>query len=150
MKKIIILTLFSFTIFLNAQTSTQLCTNFYNVDGNIGIATENTQGYKLAVKGNVIAEKIKVQVYPWADFVFYEDYKLPTLAEVEKHIKEKGHLEHIPSAKEVAKNGIHLGEMDKKLLQKIEELTLYIIQKEKKIQQQRARLEKIEAQITKN
>ena len=70
---------------------------------------------------------------PWADFVFHENYNLPTLPEVEHHIKEKGHLKDIPSAKEVKKNGINLGEMDSKLLQKIEELTLYTIEQEKKI-----------------
>ena len=69
----------------------------------------------------------------WSDFVFFKDYKLPTLKEVENHIKEKGHLKDIPSAKEVEKNGFFLGEMDAKLLQKIEELTLYTIEQEKKI-----------------
>jgi hypothetical protein len=57
------------------------------------------------------------------------------LKEVENHIKEKGHLKDIPSAKEVEKNGIFLGQMDSKLLQKIEELTLYTIQQEKKIKE---------------
>jgi len=68
-------------------------------------------------------------------FVFYEDYDLPTLEDVEMHIKEKGHLKDIPDAKEVEENGILLGEMNAKLLQKIEELTLYTIEQEKKIKQ---------------
>ncbi len=72
---------------------------------------------------------------PWADFVFNKDYKLATLEEVENYIKEKGHLKDIPSAKEVAKNGVNLGQIDSKLLQKIEELTLYTIQQEKKIKE---------------
>lgn len=63
----------------------------------------------------------------WSDFVFNDDYDLPTLQEVEKHIREKGHLKNIPSAKEVEENGIQLGEMNAKLLPKIEELTLYIL-----------------------
>jgi hypothetical protein len=63
----------------------------------------------------------------WSDFVFKKDYNLPTLAEVEKHIREKGNLENIPGEKEVLENGISLGEMNAKLLQKIEELTLYSI-----------------------
>jgi len=98
-------------------------------------------------------------VYPWADFVFEDDYKLPTLLAVEQHIIEKGHLQDIPSAKEVHKNGISLGQMDAKLLQKIEELTLYTIQQEKEIQslkriQQenkllKARLDKIEQLLNK-
>ena len=71
----------------------------------------------------------------WSDFVFYEDYDLPTLTEVENHIKEKGHLKDIPSAEEVAKDGFYLGAMDAKLLQKIEELTLYTIGQQKEIEQ---------------
>lgn len=103
-------------------------------NGNVGIGTTNTKGYKLGVKGKIVAEEVKVATYSnWSDFVFYNDYKLPTLQEVENHIKEKGHLKDIPSAKEVEKNGIFLGEMDSKLLQKIEELTLYTIQQEKEI-----------------
>ncbi len=101
-------------------------------------------GYTFAVKGNMIVEEVKVQVFPWSDFVFYDDYKLPSLTEVEQHIKEKGHLLSIPSAKEVAENGIKIGEMNAKLLQKIEELTLYTIQQEKQIQTLNTRLQNIE------
>ncbi|MGJ8732294.1 MAG: hypothetical protein ACSHW4_04085 [Cellulophaga sp.] len=102
-------------------------------NGNIGVGTLNPNGWKLAVNGKIRAQEIKVET-GWSDFVFYDDYKLPTLEQVENHIKEKGHLKDIPSAKEVEENGILLGEMDSKLLQKIEELTLYTIQQEKKIQ----------------
>ncbi|WP_340063197.1 hypothetical protein [Ascidiimonas aurantiaca] len=102
-------------------------------NGNIGIGTANPGSWKLAVNGNIRAKEIKVET-GWPDFVFYDDYKLPTLQEVENHIKEKGHLKDIPSAREVEENGILLGEMDSKLLLKIEELTLYTIQQEKKIQ----------------
>ena len=103
----------------------------YN-QGNVGIGTVNPNGWKLAVNGKIRAKEIKVET-GWSDFVFLNDYKLPTLQEVENHIKEKGHLKNIPSAKEVEENGIFLGEMDSKLLLKIEELTLYTIQQEKKI-----------------
>ena len=99
-------------------------------------------GYRLAVKGKVIAEEVKVET-GWSDFVFEKDYDLPTLKEVENHIKEKGHLKDIPSAQEVAENGILLGQMDSKLLQKIEELTLYTIAQEKKIHS----LEKMESEM---
>ncbi len=101
-------------------------------DGNVGIGTVDPGIWKLAVNGNIRAKEIKVET-GWSDFVFYNDYKLPTLQEVENHINEKGHLKDIPSAKEVQENGIFLGEMDSKLLQKIEELTLYTIEQEKKI-----------------
>jgi hypothetical protein len=90
-------------------------------------------GYLMAVNGNVIANKIVVKQYPWADFVFKPDYKLPPLSIVEQHIKEKGHLQDIPSEKEVAEKGIDLGSMDAKLLQKVEELTLYLIDQQKQI-----------------
>lgn len=100
--------------------------------GNVGIGTSNPGTWKLAVNGQIRAKEIKVET-GWSDFVFYDDYKLPTLKQVENHIKEEGHLKDIPSAKEVQKNGIFLGEMDSKLLQKIEELTLYTIQQQKEI-----------------
>ncbi len=101
-------------------------------NGNVGIGTVDPGTYKLAVNGNVRAKEIKVET-GWSDFVFESDYQLPTLEEVENHINEKGHLKDIPSAEEVAENGILLGEMDSKLLQKIEELTLYTIAQEKRI-----------------
>jgi len=104
--------------------------------GTVGIGTTNTKGFKLGVNGKIAATEVKVATYTnWADFVFYKDYKLPTLEEVENYIQEKGHLENIPSAEEVKKDGFFLGEMDAKLLQKIEELTLYTIQQEKRIKE---------------
>ena len=111
--------------------------------GNLGIGTSDTKGFKLGVLGKIAAEEVKVAIYNnWSDFVFEKDYELPTLNEVEKHIKEKGHLKDIPSAKEVAENGIFLGEMDSKLLRKIEELTLYTIQQQKEIIEQKEKVEK--------
>ena len=100
--------------------------------GNVGIGTSDPANYKLAVNGKIRAKEIKVET-GWADYVFKENYDLPTLEEVAHHIKEKGHLIHIPSAKEVEENGIQLGEMNKLLLEKIEELTLYTIQQSKQI-----------------
>lgn len=105
-------------------------------NGSIGIGTENftdgTDIYKLSVNGAMRASRVKVYT-TWADYVFEKDYYLPTLEEVEKHIAEKGHLQDIPSAKQVEDNGIELGEMNKLLLQKIEELTLYIIEINKEV-----------------
>lgn len=103
--------------------------------GDVGIGTTDPKGFKLGVKGRIAAEEVKVQLYDnWSDFVFKKEYNLPSLIEVEIHIKEKGHLKDIPSAYEVERNGIYLGEMDSKLLQKIEELTLYTIQQQKEIE----------------
>jgi hypothetical protein len=102
-------------------------------NGKIGIGTTSTGNHRLAVEGSIGAREIKVEANGWSDFVFYDNYNLPTLKEVESHIKEKGHLKDIPSAKEVEENGILLGEMNSKLLQKIEELTLYTIQQDKRL-----------------
>ncbi|WP_276090967.1 hypothetical protein [Pedobacter sp. JY14-1] len=116
--------------------------------GNVGIGTTNTQGYKLAVAGNMIAESVKVKLKgAWPDYVFTKDYKLPTLAETETHIKEKGYLPGIPSAAEVTENGVELGEMNKKLLQKIEELTLHLISKEKEINELKKSVRRQESAI---
>lgn len=106
-------------------------------DSYIGIGTnsftDNLDFYRLSVNGAIRAHRVKVYT-DWADYVFERDYNLPTLEEVENHIKENGHLIDIPSACEVEENGVDLGEMNKLLLQKIEELTLYIIELNKEVQ----------------
>lgn len=111
----------------------------------VGIGTSNftdgTDTYRLAVKGAIRADRVKVYT-TWADFVFEKDYNLPTLEDVEKHIKENGHLKDIPSAIDVENNGIELGEMNKKLLQKVEELTLYLIEMNKEIEKLKLQLNK--------
>jgi len=118
-------------------------TNYFA--GNIGIGTQDTRGYKLAVSGNMIAESVKVQLRSaWPDYVFTKDYTLPSLKETEKHIKEKGHLPGIPSTAEVKNNGIDLGDMNAKLLEKIEGLTLHLIQKDKLIESLKTSNQQIE------
>lgn len=108
--------------------------NFYFNYGNVGIGVSDTKGYKLAVGGTMIAESVLVKLQSnWPDFVFHARYPLSTLPEVEKYIQEKGHLPGIPSAFEVKKEGINIGEMNAKLLEKIEELTLHLIEKDKQI-----------------
>lgn len=101
-------------------------------DGNVGIGTDNPKN-KLDVNGTIRATEVKVET-GWADFVFEKDYKLPSLLEVEAHINEHKRLPDIPSEAQVKEEGVGLGEMQVKLLQKIEELTLYVIQQDKKIQ----------------
>lgn len=101
----------------------------------IGIAAFPT-GHKLAVGGSIIAEKVKVSLQPWADYVFEPTYQLPTLEEVAAFIKQNKHLPGVPSAAEVEKNGLDLGDNQATLLKKIEELTLYIIDQDKQQQKQ--------------
>lgn len=125
--------------YIGKKTGTQVTSSdLFNIDlntGNVGIGTTDAKGFKLGVDGKIAATEVKVATYAnWPDYVFKKDYELPTLNEVEQHIKEKGHLQNIPDAEEVKKEGFFLGNMDTKLLQKIEELTLYTIQQEKEIQ----------------
>lgn len=117
-------------------------------DGNMGIGTA-TPAEKLAVNGNIRAKEIKVETSNWPDYVFNVDYQLPSLAETEIAIKNTGHLPGIPSASEVKANGVELGEMNAKLLQKIEELTLHLIEKDKQIFTQDARLKRVEELLKK-
>jgi len=99
------------------------------------------------LNGKFEAKEIKVTESPTADFVFEEDYTLPTLQEVERHIKEKKHLPEIASAKEMEKKGVNVGEFQIQLLQKIEELTLYIIEQNKVNQKQSERLNQLTEEI---
>lgn len=85
----------------------------------------------LGLKGKLTCNEVEVKVGGWSDFVFDNDYKLKDLEEVESYIEENNHLPDIPSEKEVIERGINLGNMDAKLLQKIEELTLYVIEQNK-------------------
>jgi hypothetical protein len=103
-------------------------------DGNVGIGTSIPDS-KLTVKGNIHAREVKVTISAGSDFVFAEDYNLPELSTIESYIKSNKHLPEIVSAEEMIKNGVDLGEMQIKLLQKIEELTLYIINQQKEIEQ---------------
>jgi hypothetical protein len=106
---------------------------------NIGIGTTMPGPYKLAVEGTIGARKIKVtQALPWADFVFDPEYVLPTLKEIEAYVRVKKHLPGIPSATEIKENGLDLGDMQQKQMQKIEELTLYLIEINKKLAAQEA------------
>ena len=108
---------------------------FYN-KGKVGIGTiEEDPGFNLTVKGKIHTQEVKVDldgiIAP--DYVFDEDYELKTLSQVQKYIAKMGHLPNIPSAEEMNNNGLNLKEMNLKLLEKIEELTLYTIEQDKTI-----------------
>ncbi|KDN54704.1 tail fiber protein [Flavobacterium seoulense] len=107
---------------------------------NVGIGTTNPTS-KLTVAGNINAREVKVTVDAGADFVFEKDYDLPTLESVDKFIKENKHLPEIPSATDMQKDGINLSEMNIKLLQKIEEITLYIIRIQNRLEILEKRIE---------
>ena len=115
-----------------------------NANGNVGIGTPNPDE-KLTVNGVIHAKEVKVDLNgPLADFVFKPEYKLMPLAQVEQFIKGNNHLPQMPSAEEVSKNGLSMGEMQNKLLQKVEEQTLYIIELNKQVQTLKKQLEKLE------
>jgi hypothetical protein len=119
------------------------------VKGKVGIGTTlltNPNNYTLAVNGKIGAKDVQVETSSttWPDYVFAQDYRLPSLHQVEEFIKENNHLESVPSAKEIEKNGHSLGEMDIILLKKVEELTLYIIQQQKEIEELKKKIEQKE------
>ncbi len=117
-------------------------------NGNVGIGTQAPGTFKLAVEGKIGAREVVVtQATPWPDFVFKNDYKLKPLEQVEKQIKEYKHLENIPTEAEVKKEGIAVGEMQAKLLQKLEEVTLYLIEMKKENNQLKNRLSTLEKKI---
>lgn len=118
-------------------------------DGDFGMGTTPVDGYQLAVSGKIKTTEVQVQPSPWPDYVFSPTYQLPPLSEVEKHIADNGHLKNIPSQGEVTKDGIALGEMNAKLLEKIEELTLYLIEQNKTSQTLIEKVKKQEIQISK-
>lgn len=109
-------------------------------DGNVGIGITNP-GEKLAVNGKIKAKEIRVSMEGWPDYVFEEGFKVGTLEELESYIKANKHLPDIPAAKEVKENGVELGEMNKLLFKKIEELTLYIIELKKESVDQQKQLD---------
>jgi hypothetical protein len=110
--------------------------------GNVGIGIAAPQS-KLAVNGDITAKKVKVVTTGWPDYVFDQKYTLRPLPELEQYINNQQHLPEIPSAAEVEKNGIDVGDNQALLLKKIEELTLYVIELNKKVQQQQEEIARL-------
>ena len=96
-------------------------------EGNVGIGTTNPGTYKLAVNGTIKTKEVVVDISGWSDFVFNDHYSLMPLWQLERYIANNKHLPQLPSAEEVAEKGVSVGDMQSRLLQKIEELTLYMI-----------------------
>lgn len=116
----------------NNGAGTHLVTFSNNGCVGIGVPVPDAN-YKLSVNGSIRTKEVKVESN-WSDFVFKPEYKLTSLEDVEKYIKENGHLEGMPTEQDVKENGVELGDATSKLLQKIEELTLYVIEQNKEIQ----------------
>jgi hypothetical protein len=113
--------------------------------GSTAVYPNATGNYRLFVEGGILTEKVKVALRSsanWADYVFANDYKLMPLNEVEAFVKTNKHLPGIDSAEQLAKDGIDVVQMQSKQMEKIEELTLYIIDQDKKIAEQAKALEK--------
>lgn len=147
---------------LPVVTPSQWTTNgstIYYPNGKVLIGDPNlanfkgTPGsYQLYVQGGILSEKVKVAIATsndWADYVFSSDYKLKTLSEVEHFIKANKHLPNVPSAEQVANEGIDMAKMDAKLMEKIEELTLYLIELNKKNEVQEKRITELTNTIKK-
>jgi hypothetical protein len=111
--------------------------------GNVGIG-ETNPAHKLAVNGTIKAKEVIVETTGWSDYVLAKNYKLQPLADVETHINANGHLPGIPSAAQVAEQGVSVGDMQARLLAKIEELTLHIIAQEKKIAAMQSQLQELQ------
>jgi hypothetical protein len=128
-----------------------------NIDqsNHVGINTQNTSGYTFNVAGSAVFDGVTVksfsatnpQATPWADYVFDKNYQLPTLESLGAYIRLNRHLPGIPTAAEVEKNGLDLGATQAKLLEKIEQLTLYTIDLQKQADQSRATVEALRQQV---
>jgi hypothetical protein len=167
MKKILTISLIFFSLYSNGQDTIRIKltgnngvsssfwtpsgNNIYynNLIGNVGIGTANVAdpNFRLFVETGIRTRKIKVDQTNWPDYVFDKNYQLPSLKDLETFIKQNNHLPDIPSAGEVQKNGIDLGENQAILLKKIEELTLYVIEQNKRIEEQSKKIAELEINL---
>ena len=138
----------TFAIGMGKSSDAAFTAPFFNIDTNgyVGIGTAIPDS-KLTVNGNIHATEVVVDVNIPADYVFNSNYKLMPLHEVEKYVNTNNHLPEIPSASEIKKSGLNMGEMQNKLLQKVEELTLYMIDQQKTINLQSAQISQQNAKI---
>jgi len=117
---------------------------YVSSDLRIGTTTQAT-GYSLSVNGKVACEEVLVEdLTNWPDYVFNDDYKLMSIEELEQSIQQNNHLPGLPSAADIEENGLMLGDMQKRLMEKVEELTLYTIQQGKMINELRQKMENLE------
>jgi len=120
--------------------------NFFN--GSVGIGTTDTKGYKLAVNGNAVFTKVKVAAYNnWPDYVFDSLYTPMPLDTLEQYVKSNKHLPEVPAAAVMEKEGLDLGDMNKTLMQKVEELTLYLIEENRKNKVQQEMIDVLKKEV---
>jgi hypothetical protein len=143
--------------YLGSSNNVSLRFRTYNTEkmiidsiGRVGIGVTNITdtSYKLYVEKGIRTRKVQVDIASWSDFVFDNNYKLPSLTSVENFIQQNRHLPDVPSASEVEQNGIDLGNNQKILLQKVEELTLYTIAQNKELIDQNKEIEDQSKEIT--
>lgn len=128
---------------------TQSGNDIFNINsGNVGIGTIDTKGYRLAVNGDAIFNRVRVKPYAnWPDYVFDNQYELPPLKNLEIFVHTNNHLPGVPSSDEVEKNGFDLGDNQTILLKKVEELTLYIIEQNKNAEEQQRQIDKLQQEV---
>jgi len=121
--------------------------DFVTINGRLGIGTSNFGDAKLAVAGTVVAKDIIVTVEDFPDYVFDDNYELLSLGELESYVKKHKHLPGIKPGAEIIKDGLSLGEMNVQILEKIEELTLHVIDMNKKTEELTNISEEIQKEI---
>ncbi|SCW66077.1 hypothetical protein [Mucilaginibacter sp. NFR10] len=117
-----------------------------DASGNVGIGKTDPQN-KLDVNGTIHSKSVLIDLNGWSDYVFKKDYRLAPLSEVEAYIDQNQHLPEIPSEQEMTKKGLNVSEMNKLLMKKVEELTLYAIENEQKDKEKDKLLVSLQEQI---
>lgn len=115
--------------------------------GNVGIGTTELKGNKLSVNGTIHAKEVKVDMIDWPDYVFNSNYELLNLTELNIYIMRHKHLPGIPSALEITTKGLNIGDISSRLINKVEELTLYLIEKDNQLKTQQDQIDELKKQL---
>ncbi len=137
-------------VFFTAKNGVDIEHMRIDSDGKVGIGTQDTGDFQLAVEGMIGAREVGITLdgnWTWPDYVFRENYALPSLEFVKSFINTNGHLPEIPSEKQIDEEGIRLAELNIKILKKVEELTLYLIEQNETIKDQQKQINDLKEQI---